>query len=327
MTVTTALTLVGLIEARGVELRDEGQLLQGRCPLHENATDIIIGTERKTWSCSACSVTDGNLVTWVMVSEGVSEAHATELLRVGAVGAVEPKKRGQQRGVVAKQSTIVRLPSPFSVDDDEHVVMAKVVDFYADTLKTNEAAVRYLHSRGLRRHEIVERFRLGYANRTLGLRLPGINRVAGRKLRGTAKAIGLLRESGHEHLYGCLVVPIFDDAGNVVQLYGRKTERQSREDLELHLWTRPDRRGVFNLAAFKSTTEVIVTASIVDALTCWNFGMENVTAPSRARWAHRRSHRRHEEVRHEKDRPRVQTIARRPRSGREDRTHDRQYRR
>ena len=35
-------------------------------------------------------------------------------------------------------------------------------------------------------------------------------------------ALRVLRESGHEHFNGSLVVPVFDAVGNVVEVYGRK---------------------------------------------------------------------------------------------------------
>ena len=61
--------------------------------------------------------------------------------------------------------------------------------------------------------EMIEHFRLGFANRTLGYRLPAKNRIAGAEMRGRLQKLGMLRESGHEHFNGSLVIPIFDCAG------------------------------------------------------------------------------------------------------------------
>jgi len=57
----------------------------------------------------------------------------------------------------------------------------------------------------------VERFRLGFANRTLGYRLPAKNRKEGAAIRERLQALGAIRGSGHEHLNGSLVVPVFDE--------------------------------------------------------------------------------------------------------------------
>ena len=71
---------------------------------------------------------------------------------------------------------------------------------------------------------MIDHFRMGFANRTLGYRLPRSNRVTGAGLRSrlqksasTAKATRTLN--------GSVVIPIFDLAGEVVQMYGRKATR------------------------------------------------------------------------------------------------------
>ena len=43
----------------------------------------------------------------------------------------------------------------------------------------------------------------------------------GAELRGRLQAIGVFRQSGHEHFSGSLVVPVTDSAGWVVEMYGR----------------------------------------------------------------------------------------------------------
>ncbi|UUZ57409.1 hypothetical protein LP419_38600 [Massilia sp. H-1] len=60
--------------------------------------------------------------------------------------------------------------------------------------------------------ELVHHFKLGYANRTLGLRLPEKNRKAGAEIRARLEKVGIYRESGHEHFNGSLVVPVTDSA-------------------------------------------------------------------------------------------------------------------
>ncbi len=77
--------------------------------------------------------------------------------------------------------------------------------------------------------ELIERFRLGYANRTLACRLAPKQYKAGAVLRSALQRIGILGESGHEHLNGSIVVPLFhvDTAAegaprHVAGAYGRK---------------------------------------------------------------------------------------------------------
>ena len=82
-----------------------------------------------------------------------------------------------------------------------------------------------MRSRGLDSDELIARFQLGFADRTLGLRLPDSNRNEGETLRSRLAQLGLWRASGHEHFNGCVVVPLRDAAGNVVSLYGRRAQR------------------------------------------------------------------------------------------------------
>ena len=69
---------------------------------------------------------------------------------------------------------------------------------------------------------MIDRFQLGFSNRTLGYRIPEKNREEGEVLRTRLQTLGLLRESGHEHFRGSLVVPVLDEDGNVTEIYGRK---------------------------------------------------------------------------------------------------------
>lgn len=128
---------------------------------------------------------------------------------------------------------------------------------------------------------MIEHFKLGVADRTLGLRLPEKNRKAGADIRAQLQKIGLIRDSGHEHFNGSLVVPVFDEAGNVVEVYGRKLLDNLRAGTPKHLYlpAREGRsRGVFNVAALQASKEIILCEALIDALTFWCAGFRNVTA-------------------------------------------------
>ena len=124
-----------------------------------------------------------------------------------------------------------------------------MVDYYHETLKQSPEALAYLEKRGLGTREAIERFKLGFANRTLGYRLPAKNREAGAELRGRLQKLGILRESGHEHFNGSLVIPIFDEQrARCSRMYGRKITPNLRAGTPLHLYLPGPHRGVFNVA-------------------------------------------------------------------------------
>lgn len=157
------------------------------------------------------------------------------------------------------------------------MVLRRVVDFYHATLKESPEALSYLESRGLHNGELIEAFKLGFANRTLGYCLPPMQVKAGASLRGQLQRLGIYRESGHEHFNGSLVVPIFDAEGNVAEMYGRKITANLRPGTPQHLYLPGPHRGVFNPAAFRAGKEVILCEAILDALTFWCAGFTNVT--------------------------------------------------
>jgi hypothetical protein len=70
-----------------------------------------------------------------------------------------------------------------ALDADGQALLDQVIGYYHQTLKESPEGLAYLEARGLAHRELVERFKLGYANRTLGLRLPLKNRAAGADVR------------------------------------------------------------------------------------------------------------------------------------------------
>ena len=121
-------------------------------------------------------------------------------------------------------------------------------------------------------------FRLGFANRTLGLRLPAKNRKAGADMRERLAKVGIIRESGHEHFNGSLVIPVFDAHGRVVEMYGRKITENLRPGTPLHLYLPGGHHGVWNEQALEVSKEIILCESLIDALTFWCAGYRHVTA-------------------------------------------------
>lgn len=257
-----------LVEGSGVALRRAGKDLLGKCPFHEDCEASLVVTPAKNlWHCFGCQI-GGGPIDWVMKTQGVSFRHAVELLRSGSSLAAS----------VVKVGTVRKLPPPVALDADDAALLAQVVSYYHETLKDSPEALAYLKSRGLESAELVERFKLGFANRTLGLRLPMGNRVAGAEIRTRLQKLGVLRTSGHEHFNGSLVVPVFDEQGRVAEVYGRKITPNLRPGTPLHLYLPGPHRGVWNWEALAASREVIFCEALIDAMTFWCAGYRNVTA-------------------------------------------------
>ena len=262
--------LPAVIRSRGVDLKPAGHDLVGLCPFHEDHDPSLRVTPGKgLWRCMSCGAT-GNVIQFVQRFDGVSFRHAFELLKSGKLSALS----GPPSGTPVKKSTVPRLESPVLPDADDQAALRQVLDYYHERLKENPAALAYLAKRGLRSEEALKTFKIGFVDRTLGLRLPHNNRKEGAMLRERLTRLGLLRDTGHEHLRGRIVFPVIAENGEIGTVYGRAIDDGGKHDR--HLFLPGPQRGIFNPAALRSS-EVIVTEGIIDALTWWCAGLRNVT--------------------------------------------------
>jgi len=262
-----------LVTGFGIELRRHGADLIGRCPFHDDREpSLVVSPGNNLWHCLGACQTGGSVIDWVIKTRGVSFRHAVELLR-----ADHPSLAAGSGHVVVKD-TATKLEAPIEPDAEDRDILRQVVDYYHQTLKASPEALRYLESRGLTDPEMIDRFQLGFANRTLGYRLPEKNRKSGAELRGRLQALGILRESGHEHFNGSLVIPIVDPAGDVLGMYGRKITPGLREGTPLHLYLPGPHKGVWNEEALLASKEIILCEALIDALTFWCAGFRNVTS-------------------------------------------------
>ena len=262
--------LPAVIRSRGLELKPQGHDLVGLCPFHEDHDPSLRVTPGKgLWRCMACNAT-GNVIQFVQRFDGVSFRHAFELLKSGKLSALT----GPASGAPLKKATVPRLDSPLAQGADDQAALRQVLDYYHTRLKENPAALAYLQKRGIGSEEAIATFRLGFVDRTLGLRLPQANRKEGAALRERLQRLGILRDTGHEHLRGRIVFPVIAENGEIGTVYGRAIDDGGKHDR--HLFLPGPQRGVWNPAALRSP-EVIVTEGIIDALTWWQHGFRNVT--------------------------------------------------
>src|SRR5574340_440300 len=207
-----------LVESSGIELKKAGKDLIGHCPFHEDDTaSLVVTPDKNLWHCFGCGI-GGGPIDWVIKRNGVSFRHAVELLRADPSLAA-----GSDGAGGAKRSRVARLPPPVALDAGEQELLDQIIGYYHETLLASPEALAYLERRGIASRELIERHRLGFANRTLGLRLPTGQVKAGAEIRGRLQKIGILRASGHEHFNGCLVVPVFDEAGTCSATPARRT--------------------------------------------------------------------------------------------------------
>ena len=264
--------LADLCRDYGITLHPTGpDNLMGCCPFHDDREPSFGVTPSKNlWNCLAgCG--GGDNLQFVMRKEGVSFRHAVEILQrkfgTAPSAPVLTTRQGTAHPVLVDPATVLA----------DHALLKHVADFYHQTFCNDPKAMKYLEARRCFHPEAAKVFRLGYANRTLGYRVPATT-AEGKKLKAQLQRLGILRASGHEHLTGSVVFPILDAQGNIAQMYGRKITPNLREGTPLHLYLPGEHKAVWNAAALRGQKEWLVCEALIDALTFWCAGFRNVTA-------------------------------------------------
>ena len=249
--------LVAVVQSRGVKLTRQGRDFVGLCPFHEETTPSFHVTPGKNlFNCPGCR-TGGSVIDFIMRQDGLTKSQAVAWLKEhsGATFATRP----------AAPAAPARVLKP----EDAEALLQRVVKFYVRTLRKAPAGMSYLNRRNLSGATLLEFFQIGYADGSLHRALP----KSGDVIRNL-KTLGVLNARGQEHFRGCVTVPIFDSAGHVAGIYGRRV----MDNEPKHLYLPGPHRGVWNGAAAKTSQSLFVTEAIFDGLSLWQAGYRNVIA-------------------------------------------------
>jgi DNA primase len=146
-------------------------------------------------------------------------------------------------------------------------LLNRVISFYHQSFCEDRRAMEYLKTRGITDKSIFGDLRIGFSNGTL------LNAVAGEgEVWDALRDIGILNTEGREVFHGCVVFPIFDENSDCVDFYGEKIADEGVN----YLYLPGPRRGVFNCQALKRSKSIILTGSVIDALTLYNTGFKDV---------------------------------------------------
>ena len=263
-----------LLSVRGVELKRAGKDLRCRCPFHQEETaSLSVDPERNVFHCFGCGA-KGSVVDLVMLLEGVSFRHAVEILMADypSPSQLPPDEPPPKRSLAPKLPLLV---SPEATDGE---VLTTVGLYYHDDGKRFPEMREYLAGRSIDPDLVVDPFKIGYSNRTLGYHVPRKCAANGASLRGRLEKLGVMKETGHEAMRGSLTIPLFDGDGQVVQIYGRKIGHGLRPGVPKHLYLALPLRGVLNLERLGGSEEVILCEAFLDALTFYAAGYTHVTS-------------------------------------------------
>ena len=219
---------------------------------------------RRVFSIALVVEPPGDVIGFVSRHDKVSFTEALDVLadRAGLSfpQLMKPKSRRSTRTTSKKKKTSTPEPTPIPSD-----LLSRVVEHYHKTFCQREDAQKYLRHRGLEDAQLVLDYKIGYADGSLLKLVPKEG-----ELREELVSLGVITEKGRELLGGCVVVPIPDPlTGQWVSLYGRgmKAER--------HCYLPGPFRGIVNYQAAKASSEIVLTESILDALSFQQAGVTN----------------------------------------------------
>lgn len=233
--------LVALIQDSGVTLTPSGNNFIGLCPFHNDTEPSLVVTPKKQlWNCLGACSEGGSAIDWVMKSRQLDFKDAVTFLKTGHSASNTPQR----------------------------ITLNDITDHYHKRLLESKTALNYLKQRGLTKAELYSRFKIGFADGSLSQMIDDGQKEA-------LKQIGIFRKKGREHFKGYLTIPLYDRHNRVVGIYGRAIN--SRLAIR-HLYLKGDHTGLFNPKASKVYSHMILTESLLDALSLLEMGIENVQA-------------------------------------------------
>jgi integrase/recombinase XerD len=178
------------------------------------------------------------------------------------------------------QTTTCVLVDPKRPVDRHADPLRIVVEHYHEALCQTSRAMAYLDRLGLDAPQLSEHFRLGFSDRTLCRGIAALGKQ-GRVARDRLVRLGVWRASGHEHLRGCLVAPVFDESGIAWQCHARQISAPQLGAVTAR--TLPGAGpGVWNAPSVVVGGDLIVCDEVLSALKIWSLGEHQVVACSRA---------------------------------------------
>ncbi|MEW6364572.1 MAG: CHC2 zinc finger domain-containing protein, partial [Acidobacteriota bacterium] len=244
--------LVAFIQAAGVELCRRGADYVGRCPFHAGAAErnpsLVVSPRKQYWCCHGACSANGKRVGGDVIE------FAMRLWNLGFKETVARPEPG-----ALSSSTSRRAPTM-----QPGRLLERVVDYYQKCFLSSLPAQEYLRSRGITNPEILRALQVGYCAGSLIERAPEQS-----KTRAALRKLGVIAAVGAELFLRCIVLPLRDLAGNVVGMYRRAVDRDQ------HLFLPGPRRGLVNAAGAATSSEIIITESVIDAISFPEAGIAN----------------------------------------------------
>jgi DNA primase catalytic core len=280
-TIKKGVDLVPFMRACGIELTQVGGNYRGFCPFHEDTTpSLTVNPKENLWNCFGCDK-GGDNIRFVQLFDRISFQDAVERLKGYFPGGQLPesntnknKKSNKSKDTKETKEAVKekkRSSQPLTIKEKK--LLARVVNYYRHTFTKDPRGLEYLKGRGITKPQSLQDFEVGFVNSTLTDILPVTDPDSDDETIDTLKKLGILNPKGNEVFYNCVVFPLYDEEGGVVNLYGRNI---SAENKVSHLYLSGSRQGLVNRQAGRHHSTILLTESIIDSLTLYDQGFKNV---------------------------------------------------
>ncbi|MEM9469816.1 MAG: hypothetical protein AAF988_06605 [Pseudomonadota bacterium] len=157
---------------------------------------------------------------------------------------------------------------------EQYVDMALL--HYQKTLLASDTAFTYLTKvRGIDK-QVAKQFGIGFGDRSLGAMLPDVESFDGAMIRGVLQRFGFIKPNGREKFWGYLTVPIRDESGVLVDIYGRRIAKYLKKNSPASVSLQASPVSVFNAPCLNVFDSVILCSSPIETLSLLSCGIENV---------------------------------------------------
>jgi DNA primase len=265
---------VSEVVGRKVRLTRKGREHSGLCPFHNEKTpSFTVNDEKAFYHCFGCGE-HGDVISFVMETEGQSFPEAVERL-AGQAGLQVPETSPEERERSKVRSTL-------------YDVVEQVCGWYEQQLAQpgGRAAWDYLKRRGLT-DETIGKFRLGFAPDGRGKLLQAMEARGIRKDQLVEAGLIKLPEGGgdpRDYFFNRVMFPISDSRGRVIAFGGRilgDGQPKYLNSPETPLFHKG--RNLYNFAmareASRETGTVIVTEGYTDVIALAQAGLPHAVAP------------------------------------------------
>lgn len=268
--VKAEIDIVSLFEYFGTSLEKKGKGYKGLCPFHEDKNpSLSVDKEKGLYNCFGCGES-GDVFDLVEKMKGYSFTEALSFLKeYSGTGQIKKREKTKETAShpVAGTKPLLKKAEKLPEVTLPGISLEAVREHYKKSLLKHPGAKSYLKSRGLTDYSLYERIGIGFADGSL------LSRVS-EKQKEELKALGIITAKGHEFFSGCVTVPLMDEAGKILSFYGRAIDEKRKVK---HLYSPGTHKGLVNRkAAGVYREEIILTESVIDALSLIQMGIENV---------------------------------------------------